>query len=224
MKKETNSFKLKDIELNKIANDDLFLGSFKAYFSTYYNVNLRPDRMLKGCFDSEIARFKGGAKLPRLFVQHDATAIPGIIENIYDDEVGAIVEGKFINTNLGRDTYVAFKSGAIDELSFAFYVIDSEIDREGVRNVKRVEGIEEISIVTWGMDPKTKPIEINNKELTIRDAEEVLHNAGFSQKQTKTILARGFNFLNRDDSKMQRDAEETIKNGLDNLLNILRKD
>ena len=223
-KRETNNLKLEKLETNAIENDKLFCGSFKAYFSTYNTVNLRPDRMLKGCFASEIERFANGEKLPRLLAQHRSGSVIGIVTGIFDDEFGAIVEAKFINTSLGRDMYIAFKSGAIDELSFAFYVTDSAVDKEGVRNVIKVEGIEEISLVTWGMDNKTKPIEINSKDLTIRDAEKALKNIGFETKQAKTILSGGFNSLNRDEEKEQRDAEtrKVFNKGIDKLINELK--
>ena len=201
VEKLKNNFKLDLKELNEIKEDDVFCGSFKAYFSTYNTVNYRPDRMIKGCFDKEIIRFRNGDKLPRLLAQHNTQEVIGKVTAIYDDEYGAIVEAKFLNTPRGQEYYKAFKGEAIDELSFAFYVIDYDYDEQGVRNVLEVAGVDEISIVTWGMDNQTRAIEVNSKGLTIRDAEKALKNSGFTKDQAKTIVSKGFNALSRDDEE-----------------------
>jgi len=203
--KETNVFKIDLKELNEIKNSELFCGSLKAYFSTYNTVNYRPDRMIKGCFNNELIRWRNGDKLPRLLAQHYTSSVIGKITAINDDDFGAIVEANVLNTTEGLDYYKMLKSGAIDEFSFSFYVTSFDYDEDGVRNVLEVSGIDEISIVTWGMDSKTRPIEINNKELTIRHAERVLAHSGFSKEQAKAIVSKGFSALNRDDSAQDRD-------------------
>ena len=224
MKRETNSYSLKIKEINKL-DDELYCGSFTAYFSTYGTVNLRPDRMIKGCFDSEIARFKNGDKLPRLLNQHWGDDVIGKVTGIYDDDIGAIVEAKFLNTVQGNDAYIGLKTGAKDELSFSFYVKAFDYDEAGVRNVLRVEDIEEVSIVTWGMDPKTRPIEVNSKNLTIRDAEQALKDKGFTNKQSKIILSNGFKNAIRDELHDGRDADlADIKDKLKDFNAILNKE
>lgn len=213
----TNNFKLQINELME-SKDDLFCGSFKAYFSTYNNVNLRPDRMIKGCFDKEFARWRNGDKLPRLLAQHYTSEVVGKVTAVYGDDIGAIVEASFLNTTQGKDYYTMLKSGAIDELSFAFYVDKFDYDEEGVRNVLEVSGVDEISIVTWGMDPNTRPIEVNNKDLTIRDAEKILRNGGFSKEHAKTIVSNGFAAIGRDDQESNgRDAHVETLLALTNL-------
>ena len=131
-----------------------------------------------------------------------------------------IFEAKYINTVKGRDAYVEAKTKATDEYSFAFYVTDFDYDDEGVRNVLEVAGIDEISQVDYGMDPKTRQIEVNNKELTIRDAEKALKNVGFSEKIAKKILSEGFNSCSRDVNQEQRDAEKE-SNSMEEYSNIL---
>lgn len=224
MKKETNIFKSLKTELNEITENNDFCGSIKAYFSTYNTVNLRPDRMVKGCFDKEFQRWRNGDKLPRFFSQHwDGTI--GVIDNVDDDEYGAFFQGRYINTTKGRDAYVEAKTKATDEFSFSFYVTDFDYDKAGVRNVLAVEGIDEISQVSWGMDPNTKQIEVNNKEFTIRDAEKALKNSGFSSEHAKTIVSSGFKALNRDDSGQDRDDFNRIEAilVLNNLNNTLKE-
>lgn len=227
-KKIEYNFKTRKIETNDIEGDKYYCGSIKAYFSTYNTVNYRPDRMVKGCFDKELARWRNGDKLPRFFQQHWGGTI-GIIDKIYDDENGMIFEARYINTVKGRDAYIEAKTKATDEYSFSFYVTEFDYDEDGVRNVLEVAGIDEISQVTWGMDPKTKQIEVNSKDLTIRYAEDVLKNAGFSKTQAKTILANGFSALSRDDAGASRDDSEeelnaVFENGLKELNNILKGD
>jgi HK97 family phage prohead protease len=225
MNKETNVFKFDVKELNEIKDDELFCGSFKAYFSTYNTVNYRPDRMVKGCFDKELTRWRNGDKLPRLLAQHYTSQVIGKVNSVTDDDFGAIVEAGILNTTDGRDYYKMLKSGSIDEFSFAFWVTAFDYDESGVRNVLEVSGIDEISVVTWGMDSKTRPIEINNKELTIRYAEKALSNSGFSNDQAKTIVSKGFSALNRDDSAQGRDDLSQIETilALNNLNNKLKE-
>jgi HK97 family phage prohead protease len=223
--KETNVFKIDLKELNEIKNSELFCGSFKAYFSTYNTVNYRPDRMVKGCFDKELTRWRNGDKLPKLLAQHYTSSVIGKVTAVNDDEFGAIVEASILNTTEGLDYYKMLKAGAMDEFSFAFYVTSFDYDEDGVRNVLEVSGIDEISIVTWGMDSKTRPIEVNNKELTIRYAEKVLANSGFSKDQAKTIASKGFSALSRDDLAQGRDDLNHIETilALSNLNNKLKE-
>ena len=206
-KKEFNVYKAEKVEYNDISSDPAYVGSVKAYFSTYGTVNLRPDRMVKGCFDKELARWRNGEKMPRFFSQHWEGTI-GVIDKVYDDEFGACFEARYINTTKGRDAYIEAKTKATDEFSFSFYVTSFDYDAAGVRNVLEVSGIDEISQVSYGMDPNTKQIEVNSKELTIRDAEKILRNGGFEKEQAKTIVSKGFNALSRDDGEQNgRDVE-----------------
>ena len=207
-KKEFNTCKLENIELNELKNDKLFAGSFKAYFSTFNTVNLRPDKMMPNCFDKEIARFEAGDKMPRLIDEHWGPVV-GVVNKIYKDEVGAIVEGSFTNSTAGKDMYINVKSGAINELSFSFYVTKYEIEND-VRNILEVSGIDEISFVKWGMDPLTHPTEVNS-DLTIRKAEQALKQAGFKNAEAKKILSKGFNALTRDDSEQNREDSKNLE-------------
>ena len=225
LEKVTNTFKLRKIECNDLNEDKFYCGSVKAYFSTYNTVNYRPDRMVKGCFDKEFDRWRNGDKLPRFFQQHWGGTI-GVIDKVYDDDYGAIFEARYINTTKGRDAYIEAKTKATDEFSFAFYVTDFDYDDEGVRNVLEVQGIDEISQVTWGMDPLTRQIEVNSQEKTIRYAEKVLRNGGFDKQEAKTILSGGFAALSRDDEAASRDDAEIqeLNKGLKTLINNFKGD
>lgn len=206
-KKEYNSIKPYKIEFNDLANDPLYCGSIKFYFSTYNTVNNRPDRMLSGCFDKELERWRNGDKLPRFAKQHDLENIIGVIDSIGDDNEGVYANAKYINTAAGKDAYIEVKTGAVDEFSFAWYCTNYSYDDKGVRNVLEVSGVDEISQVTYGMDSRTRPIQVNQKDLTIRDAEKALKNAGFSNNNAKKIVSSGFSAINREDLEQQRDVE-----------------
>jgi hypothetical protein len=140
-----------------------------------------------------------------------------------------IADGKFINSTQGKDMYIAVKTGAIDELSFCFIVEESEFDKDGVRNVREVSSVEEISFVTWGMDNKTRVIEIN-QDKTIRSAEKALKQVGFSNSESKKILANGFKSLNarderaelRDEGLNDKEVDQVFEECITELINNLK--
>ena len=215
--KEINSLKVEIKECNSIQNDPDYIGEITAYFSTYGHLNFKNDIMIQGCFDEMIQAFNSGAeKMPRYLDQHrdgqyngHTRRVIGVVTKVFSDQYGAGFTAKYINTSAGRDAYIEVKTKAVEEFSFGWYCAECNYNENGNREVLKVEGFDEISQVLWGADNRTKPIEINS-ELTIRDAEKILRNGGFNKYQAKTILSKGFNALDRDDSGASRDDEKEL--------------
>lgn len=206
-------------------NDDSM--TFSGYGSVFGNIDTYDDIVEKGAFSETIANIKKSGKWPAMLSQHggwgvtaqDSTPV-GIWTDMKEDDHGLYVEGKLADTERGRELYALMKMQprpAIDGLSIGYRVKDSaeEVrDGKSVRLLKSVDLVE-VSIVSF---PANKEAIIHNvkSNLTIRDAENALRDAGFSRTQAKDILARGFKLSLRDaeDSDCKDELIELLKKNI----------
>lgn len=214
-KKEFKNFGL-NIEV-KQDNDEM---TFKAYGATTGNIDNGGDVIQKGAFYDIIEDAKNG-KMPKLLYQHDHKKVVGLVTNIYEDEVGLVAEGKFINTTLGRDTHEEVKSGAIDSVSIGYIVKDFELDhKKGIRIIKSLSKLAEISFVTFPMNDEARVLNVKSEDGNInpRALERTLRDAGLSQKEAKTIISGGIKSINQRDV----DNSEQIKEILTDVINAFK--
>ena len=189
---EYKEVKMEIKSIHEDEEDKDFIGTFKALASTFGNIDLDDDVIMPGAFDLVLSQMRKDKIMPKALMQHNPRADQGaIFTNIQATEKGLEVEGKFINTTRGRDLRVEVKTGAIDSMSIGFRIGLAEFDNErGLRKILIIDKLPEISFVTFPSNPKAKVTEA--KDLTIRDAEKALKEIGFSQKESKTILSKGF--------------------------------
>lgn len=214
-KKEFKNLGL-NIEI-KQDNDEM---TFKAYGATTGNVDNGNDLIEKGAFYDVIQSAKNG-KMPKLLYQHDHKKVVGVITDIYEDEKGLVVEGRFINTTLGKDTYEEVKSGAIDSMSIGYYVKEFEIDRkQSIRIIKSFSKLAEVSFVTFPMNDQAEVLNVKSEDGNInpRALERTLRDAGLSQKEAKTIISGGIKSINQRDV----DNSEQIKETLESLIQAFK--
>jgi hypothetical protein len=151
------------------------------------------------------------------FTADDVTPI-GIWTELSEDNIGLYSEGKLADTPRGRDLYALMKMAprpAINGMSIGYIPKEWENRTkpdEPRRTLKKIELVE-ISLVTF---PANESARVNNvkNQLSIRDAERALRDAGFSRSESKAILADGFK------SMPQRDADGI---DLDELASLIRR-
>lgn len=182
-------------------------GRIKGYGAYFDNVDRGYDVIEKGAF-SEIKRSI------KMLYQHDSSKLLGTWDVVREDSKGLFVEGNInMNTSLGRDVYELAKSGALTDMSVGFKSQDYEYDTQSVRRIKKAE-LFEVSLVTFPMNEKANILSVKSSDIeNERDFEHFLKQAGYSNKQAKTITTHGFKVF------MQKKSETTE---CDNILSALQ--
>ena len=178
----------------KAASDD------SMTFSCYGNVkNVRDhayDVTVDGAFVNSINKHKAEGTMPKFFLNHDSWETPiGVWVDMKEDEKGLYLEGKFANTEKGREVYELMKIGAMDSFSIGYSIIDEKWNSAGGYNELREISIKEISAVNFACNEESRLVGIKSKmekdEIpTKRELEKFLAEAGLSRKQSNVIASR----------------------------------
>lgn len=181
--------------------------TFKAYATTYNNVDTDGDIIMPGSFSEVIEEMKSSKKFPKILYQHRSGEIAAVTTDFYEDEKGVVIEGKFIDTTISRNAYIEVKEGAISDVSIGFSIGDYTINN-GNRFITKVSKWFETSFVTWPANEEANIIDVKNYDGTIRSIERLLRDvAGFSQKQAKTIVSGGIKALSESTISSLRDVK-----------------
>lgn len=203
---------------NLAVKDD---GYISGYCSVFGQVDTYDDTIEPHAYDAVVA---SGVK-PLMFFNHSSYGVPiGVWDKMSVDERGLFIEGRLnLNNSKGKEVYEALKFGSMNGLSvgIAMQDEDMECDKEGVRHIKNVREIYEVSIVNFPADKNARISDIKSDKInSIRDVEHSLCEVGFSQNEAKGIISLVKTAL----TKEQRDAdkakaEEAIKAHIFSILN-----
>ena len=193
--------------------------TFSGYGAVFGNVDCYNDVIEKGAFANTIKSFKESGKWPAMLSQHggwlssaqDMTPV-GVWTEMREDEHGLYVEGKLADTPRGRELYELMKMTprpAIDGMSIGYFVTDSIDEKKEGEYIRHIKGIDlvELSLVTFPANKEARVSDVKSEDLTIRDAERALRDAGFSRAEAKRILADGFSSLSLRDADEKDDTE-----------------
>jgi len=206
--RKTLSFELKDAG----AGD----GAFTGYGAVFGNVDQGGDIIRQGAFADSIAAWRAKGKMPKLLWQHDTRQPIGVWTSMSEDGHGLLLNGKLTKgVQCADEAYALLKDGALDGLSIGYQTVDAEYDSDlGIRSLNKLN-LMEISIVTIPMNDAAGITAVKAADgiKTIREFEDFLRDAGFSNAQAKAIASRGFK------SSEPRDEDD----GVTGLLESLRK-
>lgn len=187
-------------------------GTFEGYGAVFGNIDAYGDVIQKGAFKETLRDWNKSKKLPPMLVQHggwmmtDMDALPvGIWEAMSEDDTGLHVKGRLINldTERGKTIHGAMKEGALDGMSIGYrakeFALGTKPD-EPRRTLKKID-LMEVSVVTFPANGKARVASVKSAGLikTIREFEDFLRDAGFSNAQAKAIASRGFKSEPRDE-------------------------
>ena len=208
------------------ADDGLM--KFSGYGAVFGNIDVYGDIIEKGAFAKTISEFKASGRWPAMLSQHggwgvttkDMTPV-GVWTEMKEDDHGLYVEGVLADTERGRELYTLMKMQprpAIDGMSIGFYCTDYKDEKKDGETIRHITGIDlvELSLVTFPANGEARIGEVKSEDLSIRDAEHALRDAGFSRAEAKRILAEGFN-----SSTSLREAE--AKDDSSELAELLRR-
>lgn len=224
---EYTSFGLKDVQVA----EDAAAMSFTGYGAVFNNIDSYGDLIIPGAFADTLSSAKSSNIWPAMLMQHggwgtsadDMTPI-GIWTDMAEDGVGLKMDGQLADTQRGREAYALLKMNprpAITGLSIGYIAKSYEPRSKPDDPRRKLTKIDlfEVSLVTFPANPKARVGAVKS-DLSIRDAEMALCDAGFSRREAKMILSSGFKHTIplRDAGGNQNDA---VVDDLRRLINAL---
>jgi uncharacterized protein len=173
------------LDIKQVSED----GEFEGYASIFGVVDRGMDVVEKGAFRRSLAERPAGKV--KLLYQHDSDKPIGVWKEIREDDRGLFVKGQLLEkVQKGAEVLELLRAGAIDGLSIGYQTIKSSRDETtGVRRLLDVD-LWEISVVTFPMNMQSTIDAVKN-ELTKRDVEHILRDAGVPNEFAKMVAIYG---------------------------------
>jgi uncharacterized protein len=170
--------KLTEFEV-KFAGDS---ATIEGYGSTFGNQDHDGDIVMPGAFVDSLKE-----RMPAMLYQHKSDKIPGIWENAAEDSKGLMLQGKTLNTSLGRDVAEEMRSGALKSLSIGYGVKkDGAIyDRANNTRILKSLSLYEVSPVTF---PANEQATITNVKAALEDIDTAAELIGQATAMCQSFL------------------------------------
>lgn len=164
-------------------------GKFTGYGSVFGVIDSYNESVEKGAFLESLSKHG----MPALLWQHRSSEVCGVYTVAKEDERGLYLEGQLnLETQVGREAYALLKQGALNGLSIGFRPLVEEVNKEtGVIHIKKLR-LYEVSIVTFPANEDATVGSVKSAHSSIRDFEEFLREAGYSQEAAKLIASKGY--------------------------------
>ncbi len=176
-------------------------GQFEGYGSTFGNVDLGGDVVMKGAFKDSLERWRAEGEWPQMFWMHRPDQIPGKWLDMHEDAKGLKVKGQLLPTTIGNDVQILMKARAVRALSIGFS-LDEPGDFEFLKGTRQLHRINlwETSPVSMPMNPKARinavkaRLQANGVSLTDfkRELEHWFREKGLSKSQSISLASRTF--------------------------------
>lgn len=203
---------------NLVVKDD---GYISGYCSVFGQVDTYNDTIEPHAYDAVVA---SGTK-PLMFFNHAIYCVPiGVWDKLSVDRRGLFIEGRLnLNNKQGKEVFEALKFGSLNGLSVAICMQDEDVeyDDEGIRHIKNVRELYEVSIVNFPADKNARISDIKSDTIkSIRDVEHSLCEVGFSQTDAKGVISLVKTALTQEQRDAEKaKAEEAIKAHIFSILN-----
>jgi HK97 family phage prohead protease len=180
---------------------------FKGYASTY-DLDSGGDIIVKGAFEKSM---QSGRNVKVLW-QHKTDVPIGKPILMREDDKGLYVEAKISQTTAGNDAMTLLMDGVIDSMSIGYITKESEFRNDGVRLLKEVD-LFEFSLVSYPMNDKAVITQVKN-QFDVRELENILREAGYSNSQAKKMATAGIKSLREvgDEQKALAELHAAISN------------
>lgn len=189
-------------ELKAITEEGLFSG----YGAVFGNVDGGGDVLLSGAFTETLANLKTTQRKMPVLWQHSPHEPIGVYKTLRQDDYGLFVEGELATkTSRGKDAYELLKIGAVSGMSIGYSLSEAPTYDRDVRKLEKVD-LWEISLVTFPMNDLARiehvKAALGRGDLpSERTFEGLLRDAGFSLKEAKTIISKGFRKLDKSSAR-----------------------
>jgi len=185
-------------------------GRLEGYASVFHVRDLHGDRVAPGAFRDSLARHAAQRSAPALLLGHDHAAPIGRWLSLAEDDVGLRVEGQLaLELPEAQRAHTLLKSGSVDGLSVGMVLDPSDLAPldTGGRLIRRAELVE-VSLVACPANQAARVTSVKGaRPAGPRELEQVLRAAGYSQREARAIVARGFHGLALDPEESRKSAE-----------------
>ena len=187
--------------------------TFSGYGAVFGNVDAYGDVIKAGAFAETLQESQKSGQWPAMLLQHggwgmnaeDITPI-GVWTELAEDGHGLKVQGKFADTERGREAYQLLKMEprpAINGLSIGYIPQEWEkrVKPEDPKRTLKKVSLVEISLVTFPANREARVQSVKSIEEIVRvaDVEDYLREAGgFSRAEAKHLVASTKAALQRD--------------------------
>lgn len=198
-----------DFEVKQINDEDDEFFRFEGLASTFGNIDLVNDIVVRGAFTESLA-----TKAPVILWQHSSDSPIGMPEDIRETD-----EGLFLKARLPKaDSFVTgrvmpqIKVGSVRSLSIGFRVVERDFNEEGIRLLKKVDLLE-VSLVTFPANPlaaisgfktvtpfKNLPLAPRNRTWSASDARGRVRTATGSTEAPSASYRNAFLWFDSADS------------------------
>lgn len=169
--------------------------SIAGYGAVFGNVDAYGDVISPGAFGKTLAAHKSANTMPQMLLEHGTGPLPiGVWKKMHEDGTGLYVEGEFLTTQLGIDSWKAAKAGAISGLSIGYRPTEfqTRMRPEEPRRMLKAVDLIEVSLVGRPANDKARVSQVKSADeiITIRELEDALRDAGYSKSDALAICSR----------------------------------
>jgi HK97 family phage prohead protease len=182
---------------------------FEGYASTFDNADIVGDVFRKGAFDA------ADTATTRMLLNHDHSMVIGKWLDMQQDDHGLFVRGELTpGHSVAQDVYASLKHGAITAMSVGFRIGESTENKSGGRDILKADLIE-TSLVAVPANSMAQITEVRSAIEAIeslKSAEAVLRDVGFSRSEAKHFVSAVSGILQRDavNATNQREADANL--------------
>lgn len=195
------------IEIKLAADEvDQKTGEFSGYGAIFGNIDAHGDVIDPGAFKASLSDWDKRGKLPPMLLQHGGGFLGGADDllpigqwkKMEESARGLKVDGRLfaLGTERGQYLYEGLKSGALDGLSIGFRAKKFTVGTKPGEPARKLHEVElvEVSIVTFPANGKARVtgVKAADAATTIREFEDFLRDAGFSNARAKAIASHGW--------------------------------
>lgn len=199
--------------------------TLSGYGAIFGNVDAYGDVIAPGAFAKSLSAHIEAGTMPQMLLEHGSSPLPiGVWKSMSEDGHGLKVEGEFLTTALGIDSWKAAKAGAIGGLSIGYRPTEFQMRQKADdprRLLKSVDLIE-VSLVGRPANNKARVSQVKACEeiKTIREFEDFLRDVGgFSGSEAKKIASDGYKTLSRDGDADLNELADMFRRNLQLLKN-----
>jgi len=187
--------KIKSLEKN---------GTFAGYASVFGVKDDYSDIVMPGAFLASLQRWEEKGALPALLWQHDRHEPIGKFTLMKEDEVGLYVEGELLieHDPLAKRAYGHLDAGSISAMSIGYRLKSEGYEWDPEKEAFLLKEIDlwEVSLVTFPANDQARITDVktaleSGEVPAPKQVESLLRDAGFSRKQAKTFMAKGYQSL-----------------------------
>jgi HK97 family phage prohead protease len=142
------------------------------YASVFGNTDLGGDIIEAGAFKKTL---KENQKNIRHFKHHNPKLMPGVIQELKEDDYGLLATSKLIlSTQLGKETYEEYKAmaeaGKSMDHSIGYSTIKYEDDQTTqTRKLKEIRLFEVSTLTEWGMNPLAQTVNVKSIDELLKE-------------------------------------------------------